>query len=65
MMTEQITVCGNSIQYDKSGAGHCWVAAEEIDCPPSIQEEIACEIIDGGKDNCDDFTASNGIHYRW
>lgn len=65
MSNEQIEVCDTPIQYDKSGAGHCWVAAKEIDCPPSIQEEIAGEIIDGGKADCDDFVASNGIHYRW
>lgn len=61
----QITVCGCEIEYDKSGVGHCWVAADEIDCPPSIQEEIAGEIIDGKKDECSNFTASNGVHYRW
>jgi len=65
MNNEQIEVCGNEIQYDKSGVGHCWVAAYQIDCPSSIQEEIDCEIIDGGKDDCDDFLASNGVHYRW
>lgn len=61
----EILVCGRVIQYDKSGVGHCWVAANEIDCPASIQDEIAGEIIDGGLDSCDDFLASNGIHYRW
>ena len=61
----QITVCGCEIEYDKSGVGHCWVEADAIDCPPSIQEEIAGEIIDGKKDECSNFTASNGVHYRW
>lgn len=61
----QITVCGCEIEYDKSGVGHCWVEADAIDCPPSIQEEIAGEIIDGKMDECFDFVASNGIHYRW
>jgi hypothetical protein len=63
--TEQITINGISIQYDKSGVGHCWVGATEIDCLPSIQEEIAAEIIDGGNESCDDYVASNGVHYRW
>jgi hypothetical protein len=62
---EQVEVCSTPIQYDKSGVGHCWVAATEADCPASIQEEIAGEIIDGKMDNCDDYVASNGIHYRW
>ena len=62
---KQIVVCGNPIQYDKSGVGHCWVAADSIDCPEEIQEEIAGEIIDGGVDSCDEFVGSNGVHYRW
>lgn len=60
-----VEVCGHEIQYDRSGVGHCWVDASEIDCLPSIQEEIAGEIIDGGQESCDDFVASNGVHYRW
>ncbi len=63
--TSQVEVCGNAIEYDKSGVGHCWVAAQLIDCPASIQEEIACEIIDGGVDTCDSYRASNGVFYRW
>lgn len=62
--TEQLMICGSKIQLDKSGVGHCWVAADG-DCPASIQEEIAGEIIDGGNDDCDDYVASNGVHYRW
>lgn len=62
----KIMVCGSVIQWDKSGGqGHCWVAADELACPADIQEEIAGEVIDGGQDECDDFVASNGIHYRW
>lgn len=64
-MADQVVVCGRKIQYDKSGVGHCWVPAEEVDCPPSIQEEIAAEIIDGGKDKCQRYRASNGVYYRW
>ncbi len=65
-MTEnETTVCGCQIQVDRSGVGHCWknIAAEDI--PADIREEIEGEIIDGGKDECDDFIGSNGIHYRW
>ena len=60
----QITVCGRTIQHDRSGGqGHSW--ADAADAPQNIIEEIAAEIIDGGRDECDDFLASNGQHYRW
>lgn len=66
MRVETIEVCGCEIQIDKSGGqGHCWRYADEFDCPPSIQEEIAGEIIDGEKDECDKYCASNGCYYRW
>lgn len=65
MTTEQVKINGIKIQYDKSGVGHCWLPATEIDCPPDIQEEIAAEIIDGGVTDCDDYVASDGVHYRW
>jgi hypothetical protein len=64
-MTNQVNVCGCNIQYDPSGVGHAWTAATEADCFPSIQEEIAGEIIDGGQESCESFRASNGVHYRW
>lgn len=62
---EAVNVCGCEIQIDRSGVGHCWVPAAEHDCPANIQEEIAAEIIDGGQDECEDYVASNGLHYRW
>lgn len=64
-MTEQLSINGCDIQYDKSGVGHCWVAATEDNCPANIAEEIACEIIDGKQSECADYVASNGQHYRW
>lgn len=60
-----MNIDGTTIQYDRSGVGHCWVEADEIDCPPSVQDEIAAEIIDGEQESCDDYVASNGCHYRW
>lgn len=61
-----IEINGTEIQIDRSnGQGHCWRAADEIDCPPSIQEEIAAEIIDGGQESCDGYRATNGQIYRW
>lgn len=63
---EVIEVAGCPIQYDKSGVGHCWTyVTDSVDCPVSIQEEIAAEIIDGGNESCDGFRASNGFCYRW
>ena len=65
-METTIYICGCVIQHDHSGGqGHCWSNADDVDCPANIQEEIAAEIIDGGKGECDDFVASNGQHYRW
>ena len=62
----QIEICGCEIQIDYShGQGHCWRPADNIDCPESVQEEIAGEIIDGGVESCKSFRASNGEYYRW
>lgn len=58
-------VCDHQIQHDRSGVGHCWRNIDRDDLPSSIVEEIEGEIIDGGKDECDDFRASDGQHYRW
>ena len=60
-MTE--TIAGCQVQIDRSGVGHNWRDAEDI--PDKIREEIAAEILDGGKDECEDYVASNGLHYRW
>ena len=54
------------VQVDRSGGqGHCWQAVNDDDLPANIAEEIAAEIIDGKQESCDDYTASNGQHYRW
>ncbi len=45
------------------GQGHCW--RTPADLPATIEEEIAAEILDGGRETCDDYVASNGQHYRW
>lgn len=58
----ETTICGLDIYRDHSGVGHCWRI--DTDIPASIAEEIAAEIIDGNE-TCDDYVASNGIHYRW
>ena len=63
-MANATTVCNRVIYRDHSnGQGHCWRIDAEI--PASIREEIEGEIIDGGRESCRDFVASNGQHYRW
>jgi hypothetical protein len=62
---EGFNICGKTIQIDRSGVGQCWEAADEIDCPADISEEIAAEILDGGKKTCQKYLATNGINYRW
>lgn len=59
------TICGATILHDNSGVGHNWrkISAAEINA--DTREEIAAEILDGGVENCDDWIASNGLHYAW
>lgn len=63
--SETNTVCGHQIQHDPSGVGHAWRNISREDITASIVEEIDGEIIDGGVEECDDFVAGNGLHYRW
>lgn len=58
-------ICGCRVQHDASGQGHAWRNVNASEIPANIVEEIAAEILDGGKDECDDYVASNGLHYRW
>ena len=62
---ENQLVCGSQVQVDRSGVGHCWVDVAADDIPANVREEIEGEILDGGKEECYDFVASNGLHYRW
>lgn len=64
-MTSETLVCGSQVQVDRSGRRHCWVNVTADEIPANIREEIEAEIIDGGKEECDDYVASNGLHYRW
>lgn len=65
MMNETNTVCDKQIQHDNSGVGHNWRNIDADDIPADIREEIAAEIIDGKQDECSDYVATNGLHYRW
>jgi hypothetical protein len=56
---------GHQVLWDKSGVGHNWVLADANSMPANIRQEITGEIIDGKVDECNDYVASNGQHYRW
>lgn len=66
MNAEIETVYGSQVQQDLSnGQGHCWRNVAREDIPANVVLEIEGEMIDGGQDECSDFVASNGQHYRW
>ena len=66
MKTEiETTICDATISHDRSGVGQCWRIIDASDLPANIAEEIAAEILDGERESCDDYVASNGQHYRW
>jgi len=52
------------VQVDRSGVGHCWQRVWADDLPADVAEEIAAEIA-GGLETCDNYVATNGMHYRW
>ena len=58
-------LCGTQIQVDRSGQGHAWRNIDARDIPHAVREEIEGEILDGGKEEVDEFVASNGARYRW
>lgn len=62
---ENVKVCGKQVQQDLSNVGHCWKNVNADDLPHNIREEIEAEIIDGENSECNDYVASNGVHYRW
>lgn len=67
-MTTGTKINGKTIQIDRSGVGHSWrplTSDDSHDTTPDIIEEIASEIIDGGKKTCDLYVATNGLRYRW
>lgn len=62
MTTELETVVGRVIMVDRSGGhGHCW---RQADLSADMREEIAAEILDG-REECRDYRATDGEHYRW
>jgi hypothetical protein len=64
-MTTNTTICGITIKHDNSNVGHNWRTISASDIPADIREEIAAEILDGNQDTCSQYTASNGLSYRW
>ena len=64
MTADQLTAILDTIQHDPSGVGHSWRTVGQ-DLPANTREEIAAEIIDGGRKSCDRYRASSGERYRW
>lgn len=63
---DAVVIAGCEIQIDRSGGqGHCWSGINALDIPVRVREEIEGEIINGSKESCEDFVASDGQHYRW
>jgi len=58
-------VADKQIQHNASGVGNDWRNVRREDLNPDVALEIECEIIDGDKDRCQLYVASNGLHYRW
>lgn len=58
-------IYGATVYTDPSGVGHAWRKIHGGEIPANIREEIVCEILDGGRTECADYVASNGLHYRW
>lgn len=65
-MNATTLVCGKRIQWDASeGQGHNWRTKTADEIPADVLQEIEAEIINGERETCDDYVASNGQHYRW
>lgn len=58
-------VCGSQVQTDNSYVGHNWKNINAEDIPTMILMEIIGEMLDGGRETCEKFIASNGQHYAW
>jgi len=63
--TKDGLVCAKQVQHDNSGVGHNWRDIDAGDIPANVIQEIEGEIIDGDREQCKDYVASNGLHYRW
>ena len=63
-MSTTETIESVTLQHDNSGEGHNWHTIDASDLPANIAEEIDTEIRESQAE-CDDYTASNGLHYRW
>ena len=64
-MSDLETLTSRTIQIDRSGVGHNWRTIDASELPANVAEEIDWEIVENNQGECDDYTASNGLHYRW
>ena len=58
-----LTIDGYTIQHDASGMGYAWRDVAADDTLGGCLDEIAAEVIDGGR-VIETIIASNGCHYR-
>ena len=52
------------VQRDLSGQGHCWKNVSPEDISADVTEEIFCWITEDDPAAGDEYTGSNGLHYR-
>ena len=64
-MTNTKTVAGKQIQIDRSGFADWWVGIDRADISARIVDELECEILDNGIDECTCYRADDGHDYRW
>ena len=60
--TEFATICGKTIQIDRSGVGHNWRNLPAADLTEDLEDLLAAEILDGGEYGR---VTIGGVHYRW
>jgi hypothetical protein len=62
---DEMILADRAVQIDLSGQGHAWRTPTADELGADVRLEIEAEILDGGRDTCEDYVASNGLHYRW
>jgi hypothetical protein len=64
-MTNTKTVAGKQIQIYRSGVADWWVGIDRADIIARIVDELECEILDNGIDECKCYRAHDDHDYRW
>lgn len=63
-LDEPAEIMGVAIYIDRSGVGHSWHRATKFEAV-CVEDEIAGEMVEGGRVRCSQYRASNGCYYRW